>query len=254
MSTEIGRDYTAFIPSLSDDANIQEAFRMYHFGTQDGSEPAPGDTLTSGIESHFADLQFQIDGITAGVDEIKSDLDDNDNLDLNNLDSAAESGLYRRSSIPLSGKNYPELSAGLLSVVASGTGAIYQVYQTLGGSGTNNYYWRGRDGSSNWSAWAQTSKVGHNHDGSYYTELEIDAKISNTMSSGPNSVAVIDATGKIVYSTTVSTSELNTLNGITTSSTIQDQLNDRYTKSESARVFVQQTQPTGASTGDIWLW
>lgn len=253
MSTEIGRDYTAFIPSLSDDANIQEAFRMYHFGTQDGSEPAPGDTLTSGIESHFANLQFQIDGITAGVDEIKSDLDDNDNLDLNSLDSAAESGLYRRSSIPLSGKNYPELSAGLLSVVASGTGAIYQVYQTLGGaSGTNNYYWRGRDGSSNWSAWGQASKVGHNHDGSYYTEAEIDARIEAQSALTASSVVVTDSSKKITSSSTISSTELGYLNGAT--SNIQDQLNDRYEKSETARVFVQETTPSSPQVNDLWIW
>jgi hypothetical protein len=247
MSTEIGREYTAFIPSLSDDANIQEAFRMYHFGTQDGSEPAPGDVLTSGIESHLASLKNDIDNLASGTDVI-SDL-----VDATELDSVVTSGTYRRASSPLSGKNYPELSAGLLSVTATSGNAIYQFYQTIGGSsGTNKIFWRGRDAANAWSNWAEASKAGHNHDTLYYTETEIDEKIDPQSALTANSVVVTDANKKITSSSIISSTELGYLNEVT--SNIQDQLNDRYTKSESARVFVQQTQPTGASTGDIWLW
>ena len=247
MSTEIGREYTAFIPSLSDDANIQEAFRMYHFGTQDGSEPAPGDVLTSGIESHLASLKNDIDNLASGTDVI------NDLVDATELNSVVTSGTYRRASSPLSGKNYPELSAGLLSVTATSGNAIYQFYQTIGGSsGTNKIFWRGRDAANAWSNWAEASKVGHNHDTLYYTETEIDEKIDPQPALTANSVVVTDANKKITSSSIISSTELGYLNEVT--SNIQDQLNDRYTKSESARVFVQQTQPTGASTGDIWLW
>ena len=251
MSTQIGRDWVSRIPSLSDDANIQQAFRMYHYGNQDGSEPGPGDTI-NGVEGYFASLQSQITSITAGVDEIKNTLNSND-IDLNQLDTVAESGTYRRSSTPPSGKNYPELSAGLLFVAVTDGGAVYQEYQTIGGtSGTNNYYWRGRDAAGNWSVWSQASKVGHNHDGSYYTEIEIDARITPQANLNASSVLVTDSQKKITTSSTISVDELGHLNNV--SSNIQDQLNQRYVKSETARIFVRADTPPNPQAGDLWIW
>lgn len=245
MSTDIGRDWIARIPSLSDDANIQEAFRMYHYGTQDGSEPAPGDTLVNGIEAHLADLQFQITNLSTGSAQVEDLVDDND------LNSITTPGSYRRASAPLSGKNYPELSAGFLHVVATSGNAVYQVYQTIGGSsGTNNYYWRGRDAATNWSAWAQASKVGHNHDSTYYTETEIDARISNSITA-ERAIVSEAVTGKMI-SSIVTATELGQLSGV--NNNIQDQLNNRYTKDETARVFVQQTTPSSPQVNDLWIW
>jgi hypothetical protein len=249
MSTEIGRNWVSRIPSLSDNANIQQAFRMYHYGNQDGSEPAPGDTI-NGIEGLLASLQAQIASITAGVDTIK-DLTNDTNL--NDLDTVAESGTYRRSSAPPSNLNYPELSAGILFVAVTDGGAVYQEYQTLGGpSGTNNYYWRGRNAAGSWSDWSQASKAGHNHDSLYYRKAEIDARITEQPSLNPSSVLITDAQRKIGTSSTISTTELSQLDGVT--SNIQSQLNDRYTKGETARIFVQQSQPISPQVNDLWFW
>lgn len=252
MSTEIGKDWVSRIPSLSDDANIQQAFRMYHYGNQDGSEPGPEDTI-NGVEGYLASLQSQIESITAGVDAIK-DLSDNA-INLNDLDTIAESGTYRRSSTPISNRNYPELSAGLLFVAVTDGGAVYQEYQTIGGTtGTNNYYWRGRDATGNWSAWSQASKFGHNHDSIYYRKTEIDSRVAGQSSLSASSVLVTDAQKKIVTSSTISTTELSYLDGVTSS--LQSQLNDRYTKSETARIFVQSTQPPlqTSQLNDLWFW
>lgn len=247
MSTSIGRDFTSFIPSLSDDANIQEAFRMYHFGRADGTEPAQADPV-NGIEGYLADLQLQIDNITAGAD-IVNDL--GNSVDLN---SVISSGTYRRSSAPATGLNYPELSSGLLVVVAATTTVIYQIYQTLGGSsGSNHYYWRGRDAGGNWSEWAQSSKSGHNHDSLYYRKTEIDARVSDQTSMAANAVVITDGTKKISTASSISTTELGYLDGVT--SNIQSQLNDRYTKSEMPKIYVQSSQPTsGMQTNDLWFW
>lgn len=245
MATDIGQNFITQIPSLSDDADIQEAFRLYHYGIP--TEPDGGTPIAANsIESHLQTLSDNIANIQAGQAAITT-------LDAENLNDVVTTGVYHKATTPSSGLNYPALSAGLLNVTAT-SGAIYQVFQSIGGaSGPSNRYWRGRSATTtDWGAWKQTSSVGHTHDDRYYTETEIDAKISNTLSSGPNSVAVTDSNGKIVYSATITTTELETLDGVT--SNIQSQLNDRYTKSESARVFVQQTQPTGASANDIWLW
>jgi|688.fasta_scaffold01402_21 hypothetical protein len=258
MSTSIGRDFTSFIPSLSDDANIQEAFRMYHFGTQDGSEPAPADPV-NGIEGYLADLQLQIDNITAGAD-IVSDL--GNAVDLN---SVITSGTYRRSSAPTTGLNYPELSPGLLIVIAATSTVIYQIYQTLGGSsGTNHYYWRGRDAGGSWSAWAQSSKTGHNHDSLYYQKAEIDARINSQASLAANSVVVTDGTKKISTSSLISTTELEYLNGV--GSNVQEQLNNKAALDHNhdgvyhkigvqPKIFVQSSQPSsGVQVNDLWFW
>jgi hypothetical protein len=247
MSTSIGRDFTSLIPSLTDDANIQEAFRMYHYGRSDGTEPAPADPI-NGIEGYLADLQLQIDNINAGAD-IVTDLENTTNLNL-----VISSGTYRRSSTPSTGLNYPELSSGLLIVTAATSTVIYQIYQTLGGlSGSNQYYWRGRDAAGNWSEWAQSSKSGHNHDSLYYRKTEIDARIDDQSSLSANAVAVTDGTKKITTASSISTTELGYLDGVT--SNIQSQLNDRYTKSEMPKIYVQSSQPTsGMQINDLWFW
>lgn len=246
MSTSIGRDFTSFIPALSDDANIQEAFRMYHYGRADGSEPGSAEAI-NGIEGYLAALQLQINNITAGVD-IVTPLGNS-----TNLNDVTDSGTYARGSTPSTGLNYPELSSGLLVVTAT-TSVIYQIYQTLGGSsGSNHYYWRGRDAASNWSEWAQSAKTGHNHDSIYYRKTEIDARLSDQTSLAANAVVVTDGTKKIATASAISTTELGYLDGVT--SNIQSQLNDRYTKSEMPKIYVQSSQPTsGMQVNDLWFW
>jgi hypothetical protein len=244
MTTEIGQDFKTQIPSLSDDANIQEAFRLYHYGIS--TEPDQGTPISPlSIESHLKTLSSNIDAISAGQAAITV-------LDQENLNSVVETGTYHKPTTPVAGYGYPSLNPGLLSVTTTSSGSIYQAYQTIGGaSGTNNRWWRGRTSNvSDWSAWKQASFAGHTHDDRYYTETELDAKLSSSMTA--NSVAVTDASGKVISSTIVSTTELGMLDGA--ASNIQDQLNDRYTKSESTRIFVQQTTPSIPQAGDIWIW
>lgn len=247
MSTEIGQEFKTQIPSLSDDANIQEAFRLYHYGIS--TEPDAGTSISPlSIESHLKTLSQNIENISAGQSAVTV-------LDAENINSVVLSGVYHKPNTPSSGLGYPVLNPGLLLVNATSSGAIYQSYQTVGGSsGTNNRYWRGRSSNiSDWSAWKQTSVEGHSHNDIYYTETEIDAKISTSIS--PSSALVSDATGKVVSSSIVSSTELEFLNGVT--SNVQSQLNDRYTKSETKRIFVQLSNPATTVTpqaGDIWIW
>ncbi len=60
--------YNTIIPSLDDNANIQEALRMYHYGTEDGSIPDDsGNPIgAESIAAYLGDLQDQIDGISIG--------------------------------------------------------------------------------------------------------------------------------------------------------------------------------------------
>lgn len=59
--------YNTLIPSLDDNANIQEALRMYHYGTTDGSIPEEaGDINPDSVAAYLGDLQTQINDLDLG--------------------------------------------------------------------------------------------------------------------------------------------------------------------------------------------
>lgn len=62
--------YNTTIPSLSDNANIQQALRMYHYGTPDGSIPDDGANpiRSESIAAYLGALQDQLDAIEYGSD------------------------------------------------------------------------------------------------------------------------------------------------------------------------------------------
>lgn len=66
-----GTFYNTTIPSLTDDANIQEALRMYHYGTPNGDVPdesgSPDRTVKSeSIVGYLRNIQSQIDDFDIG--------------------------------------------------------------------------------------------------------------------------------------------------------------------------------------------
>jgi len=64
---EIGEIYKTIIPSLSDDASIEKAFEMYHYGTAayNGTNLQP-----KSIEKHFIDLATDISEIRSDVSNL----------------------------------------------------------------------------------------------------------------------------------------------------------------------------------------
>lgn len=62
--------YNTTIPSLTDDANIQEALRMYHFGTPDGSiaDDSANPVRSESIAGYLRNLQSQITNFDIGSD------------------------------------------------------------------------------------------------------------------------------------------------------------------------------------------
>lgn len=60
--------YNTTIPSLADNANIQQALRMYHYGTSDGSIPDDGlnPIASESIASYLGGLQAQLNDIDLG--------------------------------------------------------------------------------------------------------------------------------------------------------------------------------------------
>jgi hypothetical protein len=59
--------YNTLIPSLDDNANIQEALRMYHYGTTDGSIPEEAaDINADSVAAYLGNLQTQINDLDLG--------------------------------------------------------------------------------------------------------------------------------------------------------------------------------------------
>jgi microcystin-dependent protein len=71
MTESIGRQYETAIPALSDTANIQEAFRIYHYGVPttvfNPTNTDPAQLEPKSIAYYLTDFQNQIDNITAAL-------------------------------------------------------------------------------------------------------------------------------------------------------------------------------------------
>jgi hypothetical protein len=125
--------YNTQIPSISDDADIQTAFRLYHYGSNTST---PGTLPNNSIAGHLLNLEnTKIDVVPESI-PISA-----------NLNDFTTTGFYTQTSTP-TGSNYPANFAGLLTVVNEG-GVVFQQYQVIGAteSGvtanpTNKTHWR----------------------------------------------------------------------------------------------------------------
>lgn len=70
MSEEVGLVYKSRIPTLTDDATIEEALRIYHYGTPLwNGQPIPDQS----IEGHFRTITTNLDEITNQLSGISGD-------------------------------------------------------------------------------------------------------------------------------------------------------------------------------------
>lgn len=172
MSQDIGAgDYVTKIPSLSDDADIQEALKLYHYG--DEFEP------TKSMVYHLARIEAA--ALSSDVVDINTVTEN-----ANNLNNFINTGFFIQPSDAnaTSGQNYPKINnvgyAGSLKVVAFGstdaTKIVYQEYH-LSGSNQNTVFWRNRFPNQSsqyvWSDWKQLVDTNHTHDDRYYQRAQV---------------------------------------------------------------------------------
>lgn len=259
---DLGGPYPTPAPDFTDAADIIRALRLYHYGTesipQNKSELAP-----ESVAGYINNVLDRIDAVEQGVAAIVN-LTSSQNL--NDISSTGVfHGIPSISSSDQTSLNYPTSTTGILiSYVANQT--RYQMYQTSGSSDASEVYFRSTEyGTTTWSSWQQISKVGHTHNNLYYTINQINNRIDSSIGSSDaaDKALITNSNGKIVPSTNITSTELGRLEGVT--SDIQIQLNNKsdinhlhddryYQKTETARVFVQSTQPTGATNGDLWFY
>lgn len=177
--------YNVTIPSITDNADIQTALRLYHYGSDTST---PTTIPEQSIAGHLTIIENE------KIGKVPTPIPDN--ADLNDYD---ETGFYTQTSnsFASNGSNYPSKFAGLLEVVNIGN-TIFQEYFVVGasesGSGVNainrahwRFYFAGQ-----WRPWrtfietAEFSALGDNRyvqgNGSptfisnYYTKSQADSK------------------------------------------------------------------------------
>lgn len=259
MAEEIGSIFPTQVPEYIEAADIRKAFNLYHYGSQDAPSNS-AQIIRNSIAGELNYLNSRINTLESGGSEITQ------LLSTQSLNSISQSGTYHSIELPTVVLNYPATVPGLLFVYSHQVGVntfSYQTYQTIGTS--NNLYWRAGYLSGTdyvWSAWATASKDGHTHS-EYVTTTALNSRVATSLSA--SRAAVVDATGKLSSSSAITETELNQLDGISTSVTIQAQLNDKaplvhnhdssYHKiGVQPTIYVTAQEPQNASPGDLWIY
>jgi hypothetical protein len=138
--------YNTQIPSITDNADIQTALRLYHYGSNTST---PGALPENSLAGHL--LALENEKVDATPEAIPGSA---------NLNSYTSTGFYTQTSnsFALSGTQYPSPQAGFLLVVNSGD-VVFQQYQVVGApeSGStanpiNRTWWRSQYAGA-WLAW-----------------------------------------------------------------------------------------------------
>jgi hypothetical protein len=184
MPENIGSTYNTQIPSIADNADIQTAFRLYHYGSNTGT---PSSIPEESIAGYLSDLENTKISIIPGTISASAD-----------LNTITDTGFYTQTSTP-TGSNYPSNFPGMLTVVNSGilkteadgdgnnfndkqeVGVIFQQYQVVGApesgsavSTLNRTHWRFYFAGAwrPWRTFIEQSDFATIGDARYYTKTE----------------------------------------------------------------------------------
>lgn len=253
MAQPIGNKYSTSIPALSDNADIQTALKYYHYGQS--SEPTT--LVADSVAGHLNNLEnTKVDIVPTQI--VSGSLND---LNLKNITGYYSVGT---NAIASAGTNYPpSATAGMLHVINDGSGIIYQTYIT----NTAKMFWRGYF-SGAWTSWKEASDTNHTH--SEFTTLAGQIATKQATITGAatsvtsanldtSKVMVTDGTGKIAASSSITTTELENLNG--TTGTVPSLAGTIGGNGTSKRIFIQQLEPNTTNNpgfvgqvGDLWFW
>jgi hypothetical protein len=153
------------VPSLEDNADIQNALKVYHYGTATSSPDVDSDAYKKSIA-----------GILGILDSGTQKKDPIDLVNNENLNAKVTTGYYSQDSDSdaQSGTNYPPQTgdkyAGVLTVVNDGV-LIYQTYH-VSGSRNSLYFRTGNTTTNAWSEWKKVTDDTHEHNALYYLKYE----------------------------------------------------------------------------------
>lgn len=244
MSTDIGvsdAPYNTQIPTLQDNADIQAALRMYHYGSNTDN---PDPIIANSIVGHLSALEAN--KFNKAVTAISGSG--------TNLNTYQTTGWYVQSSQTnaRSGSNYPTFKltdgdasplayAGMLEVVFDGA-VIYQTYHALLTTTPTKtaLAWRAYFAGA-WSSWRVAADDQHNHDTRYYVKYGV--------TSSDKSTSIYNATQVDSAISAVSTAKVSK-GGTNEATTI-------YVRDADPVLVNGKAVPAGNPTpanGDLWFW
>jgi hypothetical protein len=163
MTESIGTPIPTTIPELDENANIQTALRLYHYGI---------DSATPDINSN--EFKASVAGYIKALQEEKVSKDPTlISATGQNLDNFKTTGYYHFSSAAANGgSNFPSISgteyAGAMTVISADTQAfVYQTYIMSDTTRQNIMWWRVYS-SGQWSTWKREND--HVHPSSAITD------------------------------------------------------------------------------------
>jgi hypothetical protein len=180
----VGAPYNTKIPRIDENADIQTALRLYHYGDNTAN---PGSLIAESIAGHLKQLEDSKISKEPGLIAASQ-----------NLDNYIQTGYFNQDSTTnaRTGSNYPaypdsagtpRFYAGMLKVVNSG-GIVYQEYHMYGEPSyvLNTVFWRIKYANV-WSSWrgvVNQDDILAITDNNYhrksitYTRAEMDARYS----------------------------------------------------------------------------
>lgn len=159
------------VPSLEDNADIQNALKTYHYGTATSNPDLDSDSYKKSIA-----------GVIQALDAGTQKKDPTDLINLEDLNTKTTTGLYSQDSDSdaQSGTNYPPQVgtkyAGVLSVVNDGI-LIYQTYH-MSGARNALFFRTGNITTNTWSEWKKVTDDTHEHNSLYYLKAEVNAELA----------------------------------------------------------------------------
>lgn len=254
MTQAFGVKYPIVIPSLTENADIQTALKVYHYG----QATEPSSLNANSVAGHLNSLELnKVDVIPEQIVSGAS----------NNLNLKVTTGYYSVPTNALAsvGSFYPAgATAGMLHVVNDGSGIIYQTYIT----NASKFYWRGYFAGA-WTSWKEASDTTHSHTefsslaGQISTKQDkietgsLTTAINTTI--GTDGAVYVDSSGKLRASSVVTQAELERISTVT--SDVQTQLNNKPSTfnasgaTSGVKIFIQSSPPaSGMAEGDLWFW
>ena len=182
--------YNTQIPSIADDADIQTAFRLYHYGSNTGT---PSSIPENSIAGHLNKLE-----------EDKLGLEPTPIPTSANLNTYITTGFYTQTATP-TGLNYPSNFPGLLTVVNEGA-TVFQQYQVIGAaeSGSsintlNRTHWRFYFAGSwrPWRTFVEQTDFATIGDTRYYTRTEASNLFLTQLAASSTYLTVTEANTRL---------------------------------------------------------
>lgn len=260
MVQPIGTKYQTNIPLLSDNADIQTALKVYHYGQ--ASEPST--LIANSVAGHLNTLE----NTKVDIVPIQIIAGATNDLNLKNV-----TGYYSipTNTIASAGSNYPTgATAGMLHVTNDGSGIIYQTYL----SNAPKMYWRGYFAGA-WTQWREASDSTHSHTefgtlaGQIATKQNTITGAATTITDAnldTNKVLVSDGSGKVRASADITTTELGYLNGATSqvqTAILGNKATSTPVPAGIKRIIIARENPSVPNTpdatvtpveGDLWFW